>query len=126
MNGEEMKSEAAHASNDSQKRDDVFAATPETSFARFIISNAATDEDAAVLISDISVAFMHARMDEELVVTPPPGIVTSKFWRIKAAVNGAQRASQLWQEHSASKLMEKDWIRNDVNPCIFWHKELNF
>ena len=45
---------------------------------------------------------------------------------MKAAINGARRASQLWQEHSASKLIERDWIRNDVNPCVFVHSELNF
>jgi hypothetical protein len=107
-----------------EKRDDVFAATPETSFTRFVLSEAASDKDYAVLIADVSVAFMHARLDEEIVVKPPPGIVTSKLWRLKAAVNGIQRASQLWQEHSADQLMTRGWNRNDVNPCVFYHPEL--
>ena len=36
--------------------DDVFAATPDTSFMKFLVSKAATDKRFAMLISDISVA----------------------------------------------------------------------
>ena len=68
---------------------------------------------------------MHARLDEEIVVKPPPGVVTSKYWRLKAAVNRIQRASQLWQEHSADELVNRGWSRNDVNPCVFHHPEVD-
>ena len=105
--GDVVRSRACVRQYKDEKRDDVFAATPETSFTRFVLSEAASHEDYAVLIADVSVAFMHARLDEEIVVKPPPGVVTSKFWRLKAAVNGLQRSSQLWQEHSAAKVMKK-------------------
>ena len=72
-----------------------------------MVSKAASNKDFALLISDISVAFMHARSDEEIVVKPPPGVVSSKFWRLLAAVNGTRRASQHWQEHVAVKLQQR-------------------
>ena len=77
------------------------------------------------MVSDVSVAFMHAATDEHIIVKPPSGIVTSKFWRLKKALNGTRRASQLWQEHSAQKLEELEWKRNDVNPCVFHHGRLD-
>ena len=122
--GDFVRSGACVRQYQDEKRDDVFAATPETSITRFVLSEAASHEDYAVLIADVSVALMHARLDEEIVVKPPPGVVTSKLWRLKAAVNGIQRASQLWQEHSAYQLIKKGWSRNDVNPCVFYRPEL--
>ena len=119
--GDLVRSRACVRQYKEEKRDDVFAATPETSFTRFVLSEAASHEGYAVLIADVSVAFMHARLDEEIVVKPPPGVQTSKFWRLKAAVNGIQRASQLWQEHSAHELVIRGFDRNDVNPCVFYH-----
>jgi len=107
-----------------EKRDDTFAATPDTLFIRYLLSLAAADSTSAIMIVDISVAFMHARMTEEVVVRPPADIVTNgKYWRLKAAVNGTRKASQLWQEFSATQLMDMGFKRNDVNPCIFFHPE---
>ena len=74
--GEDVRSRACVRQYNDGKRDDVFATTPETSFARFIISEAAHHKDYAVIIADVSVAFLHARLDEEIVVKPPPGAVT--------------------------------------------------
>ena len=94
--GDLVRSRACVRQYKEEKRDDAFAATPETSFTRLISSEAARDQDWAVLIADDSAAFMHARLDEEIVVKPTPGVVTRKYYRLKAGVNGIQRASQLW------------------------------
>lgn len=78
------------------ERSDVFAATPDIEFIRWLLSVAASDMDLVVVIIDISVAFMHARSNEEIVVKVPKDIA-SKFghWLLKAAINGTRRASQL-------------------------------
>ena len=58
---------------------------------------------------DISVAFMHARTDEEIYVKVPSDI--------KAALNGIRKASKHWQEYSSDKLVttmlfqRMTWIR---------------
>ena len=69
-------------------RDDMFSGTP------------ASCKDFGLLVVDISVAFVHARTDEEISVTVPSGIKSSRFWRLKAAVNGTGKASKHCQEFS--------------------------
>ena len=71
-------------------------------------------------VIDISVAFMHARTDEEFYVKVPSGIKSSKYWRLKAAVNGTRKASKHWQEYSSGKLVTNMLFQqNDINPCIY-------
>ena len=100
--GDLVRSRARVRQYKEEERDTFFAATPETSFACCVLTEAARDKGWAVLIADVSVAFTHARLEEEIVAKPPPGVVTSKYRRLKAAVKGVQRASQLWQERSAN------------------------
>ena len=56
----------------------------------------ASCKDFGLLVVDINVAFMHARTDEEIYVIVPSGIKSSRFWRLKAAVNGTRKASKHW------------------------------
>ena len=86
-------------------RDDLFAGTPDTFFIKYLLARAASCKDFGVLVIDISVAFMHARTDEEIYVKVPSGIKSSKCWRLKAAVNGTRKASKHWQEYSSDKLV---------------------
>ena len=63
---------------------------------------------------------MHARTDDKIYVTVPSGIKSSKYWRLKAAVNGTRKASKRWQEHSSDKLVTNMLFQqNDINPCIY-------
>ena len=62
---------------------------------------------------------MHARTDEEIYVQVPSGIKSSRFWRLKAAVNGTRQASKHWQEFSCDKLVANVLFQqNDIKPCI--------
>ena len=72
-------------------RDDLFAATPDTFFIKYLLAKAASCKDFGILVIDNSVAFMHARTDEEIFVKVPSGIKISKYWRLKAAVNGTRK-----------------------------------
>ena len=58
-------------------------------------------------LSNISVAFVHARTDEGIFVKKLSGIKSSRFGRLKAAVNGTRKASKPWQEFSCDKLVTK-------------------
>ena len=50
----------------------------------------------------------------------PSGIKSSRFWRLKAAVNGTRKASKHWQEFSCDKLVTNMLFQqNDINPCIY-------
>ena len=80
--------------------DDLFAGTPDTFLIKYLLSKAASCTDFGILAIGISVAFTHARTDEEIYVKVPSGIKSSRFWRLKAAVNGRRKASKHWQEYS--------------------------
>ena len=86
-------------------RDDLFAATPDVFFVKYLLAKAARCKDFGLLVVDISVAFMHAGTDEEIYVKVPSGIKSSRFWRLKAAVNGTRKASKHWHEFSCDKIV---------------------
>ena len=46
-------------------RDDLFAGTPDTFFIKYLLVKAASCKDFGLLVVDNSVAFTHARTDEE-------------------------------------------------------------
>ena len=48
--------------------DELFAGTPDTIFIKDLLTKAASCKDFGLLVVDISVAFMHARTDEEIFV----------------------------------------------------------
>ena len=64
---------------------------------------------------------MHARTDEEIyVVKVRSDIRSSKYWRLKAALNGMRKASKHWQEYSSDKLVtDTHFQQNDINPCVY-------
>ena len=100
-------------------RDDLFAGTPDTFFIKYLLAKAASCKEFGVLVVDISVAFMHARTDEEIYVKVPSDIRSSKYWRLKAALNRTRKASKHWQEYSSDKLVKNMLFQqNDINPCI--------
>ena len=99
-------------------RDDLFAG--DTFFIKYLLAKVASCKDFGLLVVDISVAFMHARTDEEIFVKVPSGIKSSTFWRLKAAVNGTRKASKHWQEFSCDKLVTNMLFQqSDINPCIY-------
>ena len=98
----------------------VCGGTPDTFFIKYLLAKAANFKDFGILVIDISVAFMHARTDEEIYVKVPSGIKSSKYWRRKTAVNGTRKASKHWQECSSDKLVTNMLFQqNDINPCIY-------
>ena len=60
-------------------RDDLFAGTPDTFFIKYLLAKAASCKDFGIFVIDNSVAFMHARTDEEIYVKVPSGIKSSKY-----------------------------------------------
>ena len=66
------------------KREDVFAATPPLAAMRFILSRAASRGHGRCLgLWDVSVAFFHATIEEEVFVRPPKNMRKDKtIWRL--------------------------------------------
>ena len=54
-------------------------------------------------MGDVSTAFLHALMNEEVFVWPPKEFYPEGkcLWRLKKAMYGLRQAPKLWQEHFA-------------------------
>ena len=76
-------------------RGDLFAGTRDTFFIKYLLAKAASCKDFGILVIDISVSFMHARTDEKFYVKVPSGIKSSRFWSLKAAVNGVKALARV-------------------------------
>ena len=77
----------------------TFAATPPLAAMRFILSRAASRALGRCLgLWDVSVAFFHAAIEEEVFVRPPKNMRKDKtIWRLLRAMYGTQVASSRWQ-----------------------------
>ena len=85
-----------------------------------LLAKAASCKDFGLLVVDISVAFVHARTDEEICVEVLSGIKSSRLWRLKAAVSGTRKALKHWKEFSCDKFVTTLLFQqNDINPCIY-------
>ena len=60
-------------------RDDLFAGTPDTFFIKYLLAKAASCKDFGLLVVGISVAFMHARTDEDINVKVLSGKGSSEW-----------------------------------------------
>ena len=102
-------------------RSDCFSGTPDSFFVRFQLLKASTNKSRAIMIVDVSVAFMHSPIgDERVVVRVPKGVTSSTgYWLLLKALNGTRKASQMWTEFSAEKVIGWSASRNDHNPHIF-------
>ena len=94
-------------------RDDVNASTPPLAAIRAVISMAASKSGTRFLaVYDVSVAFFHATIDEDITVLPPPGAGRpGHVWILLKAMYGTRRAAQLWQEHLAGVFKSGNWRR---------------
>ena len=80
-------------------REDVFAATPPLAAKRFMLSRAASRGNGHCLgLWDVSVAFFHPTIEEEVFVRPPKNLRKDKTtWKLLKATYGTQVASSRWQ-----------------------------
>ena len=80
---------------------------------------------------DVSTAFLHAPMTEEVLVQPPPELMGTKYcpegfcWRLKKALFGLRSAPLSWNKHITEILTEKMNIRQSAtDACLFVHDQL--
>ena len=64
-------------------------------------------QDVDMAVADISVAFLHAVLEQHFFVTPPaeyrkPSVV----WKIKRYLCGDKRAPLVWQDHFEKTMLE--------------------
>lgn len=110
------------------KREDTFAATPPLKGIGIIISLCASKPPRAARCIgrwDISVAFFHAEIVDDLHVVPPPGLrKPGKIWQLSRAMYGTREASKLFQDEVKRVLAEKgNYVQIEVTPSIYYSEK---
>jgi hypothetical protein len=111
-------------------RDDVSQSTPALLVFRMMLAFTSskcpllnTGSNFFIAIWDISVAFMHATIDELIFVHPPKDLVQPGFcWKLKRAMNGTRRATRQWADTVTEVLVSSDSIASKVFAMVFFHK----
>eukprot|EP00971_Amphidinium_carterae_P025265 499008-Amphidinium_carterae.3 len=90
----------------------------------------ACENNWVIATSDISGAFLHAPLTEEVHVTPPPEIYTSEaqpgvVWKLKHALYGLRQAPKAWQQHLTQVLSFMGLIQLKSDSCMFKNQSSN-
>ena len=91
---------------------------------KYLLAKVAICKNFGLFVVDISAAFMHARTDEENCVKVFSGINSSRFWRLKEAVNGTRRASKHWQEFAFDKFVKNYIFPTERHQSVYLHMVL--
>lgn len=106
-------------------RMDTFAGTPAIKIIRILFSLAASKPDTRkrkLGRYDMSVAFFHSDIDEEMAAIPPAPIDTSlEKWELLKALYGTHRASFLRTEYLAGKLILEGFTSCKTSGNLFYH-----
>lgn len=70
---------------------------------------------------DVKTAFLHAPLEEELYMRPPPGIpeLKGKIWRLHKAIYGLKQAANAWYAKLSHDLQQIGFKPCLTDPCLF-------
>ena len=90
------------------EEDNLFASTPSPVTMRLLLCMALA-RNWGITMGDVSTAFLHALMNEEVFVWPPKEVYPEGncLWRLKKAMYGLRQAPKLWQEQNAEVMTTK-------------------
>ena len=105
--------------------DTIFASTPSLITMKTLL-NLAVALNWEVTAGDVSTAFLHAPMTENVYVTPPPeyyhDTTNPVVWKLKKAMYGLKNSPKLWQDHFASTMVELGYTRMKTDPNLYHNK----
>lgn len=123
------------------KTDDLYAATPQVASLRFLLPlgshRLVAGEDILGIFGDVTRAFPHAPMDDDIVTQIPEAVdgmtveangcklkVRAGMWVcILKALYGYRRAPRLWQQRLSQRLNQLGLARSQVDPALFFEPE---
>eukprot|EP00439_Symbiodinium_sp_Y106_P005086 s6380_g1.t1 len=106
------------------EEDNLFASTPSLVTMRLLLCMALA-RNWGITMGDVSTAFLHALMNEEVFVWPPKESYPEGncVWRLKKAMYGLRQAPKLWQEHFAEVMTTKLGFRRcKSDPNLYCHE----
>ena len=91
----------------------MFDGTPDLMVCRMLLPRAAANPGFAMLVLDVTAAFLQADLDdnEVLVVRPPPDVYTGALWKLKRAMHGTRKASNHWDDKKAFVMQDCGFAR---------------
>ena len=106
---------------------DVWAGTPHV-VSQMLAMEEGLANGYVYALGDISAAFLHALIPQEIVVLvrPPPSELAEPddIWHLFKALYGLRPSPQWFQQHEARELKEADWQRTDADAMLFVHRKL--
>ena len=106
------------------EEDNLFASTPSLVTMRLLLRMALA-RNWGITMDDVSTAFLHALMSEEVFVWPPKEFYPEGkcLWRLKKGLYGLRQAPKLWQEHFAEVMTTKLGCRRcKSDPNLYCHE----
>ncbi|CAE7690184.1 unnamed protein product [Symbiodinium sp. CCMP2592] len=104
--------------------DDTFASTPSLATLKLLLTLACTF-NWFVLAGDVSTAFLHALLSEEIFVIPPGEFYPNGgvLWKLRRAMYGLKQSPKAWQTHFASVMADLGFKRLKSDPNLYFHPE---
>jgi hypothetical protein len=107
---------------------DFYAPTPSLSCLRLLLShnswsrNMYSSQNFALQSFDVSTAFLHAALEEEVYVRAPPGVQLKpgEVWRLHRALYGLRAAPALWSQHLCGVLESVGFSRSLAEPSLYY------
>ena len=105
--------------------DETFASTPTLITLKTLLT-VAQAKGWSVRTADVSTAFLHATLTEDVYIRPPAEYYPAGgvIWKLKRALYGLKNSPRLWQDHFASVMNEHDFVRTKCDSNLYYHKSL--
>ena len=105
--------------------DETFASTPTLITLKTLLT-VAQAKGWSVRTADVSTAFLHATLTEDVYIRPPAEYYPAGgvIWKLKRALYGLKNNPRLWQDHFASVMNEHDFVRTKCDSNLYYHKSL--
>ena len=101
--------------------DDTFASTPSLATLKLLLTLACT-YNWFVLAGDVSTAFLHALLNDDVFVIPPGEFYPNGgvLWKLRRAMYGLKQSPKAWQLHFASVMADLGFkrLKSDANLVI--------
>ena len=105
--------------------DVTYAPTLHPETLRLVLMLAATN-DMEIEQYDVSNAFLHAEIDEEVYVAPPEGYQENDkygnkmVWKMRKAIYGLKQSPRLWNNLVNEKLKKFGFVKSEYDHCCYY------
>ena len=85
----------------------------------------AVKHDLQLFQVDVTAAYLHAELDELIVVQTPPGMEVPKDMSValQKALYGLKQSGRKWKELITRWLCENGFVHLDSDPCVFVNQQ---